>query len=235
MNCSLPCVPKRYRGVWQRTLYGEPATSPYRQTDTETQVFWLQGERWHADLRLPKHTPDFTGIERLEQCHRTQLTWLAGLTAFAGITQVEQRLCTWHRFQDLCPGLEQDVGLLMVLDDVHMEEHAVDDRYVEHWRHIADPSVKETVRTDTSGRLRWLELGDHAIEITPRSEAPHASALFEPLAAATHDTLRWRASLRFDYLQRSQQGWHITLSTHPWRTGGIIRPRGSNPSEQTTN
>ena len=112
MSVSLPGTPEEFRGVWRRTLYAEPATkssatkssatkSPanelYQQADTTTQVYWIQGKYWHADLRLPAKAPDFAGTTCLDDCNRSQLEWLAGLTAFAGITQIEGEQCVWHR------------------------------------------------------------------------------------------------------------------------------------------
>ncbi|MEC7295571.1 MAG: hypothetical protein VXV78_05130, partial [Pseudomonadota bacterium] len=107
MTMPLPIVPEQYPGGWQRMLYAEPHTPPYRVTDTTTQVVWLQGHQWHADLRIPADAPDFSGIQSLEECSRSQLEWLASLTAFTGLTQIEDGICTWHRFQDLCPSLEK--------------------------------------------------------------------------------------------------------------------------------
>jgi hypothetical protein len=86
MTIPLPGVPEQYQGGWQRGLYAEPNTPPYRVTDTTTQVVWLQGHQWHADLRIPTDAPDFSGIQTLEACSRPQLEWLASLTAFAGLT-----------------------------------------------------------------------------------------------------------------------------------------------------
>lgn len=229
MSLSLPSIPREFRGVWRRTLYAEPAAQPYQQADTTTQVVWLQGEHWHADLRLPANGPDFSGISSLEECDRRQLKWLAGLTAFAGITQIEgernSSLCTWHRFQDLCPGLEKDVGLLQWINDTTLEEQHPHGQYVEHWQRLSNDVVEDVIQ-DERGQLRWLQIGDHAIAITPRP-AGNASDLFSSLSTTDDDTLRRRASLCFDYLQRSQQqhsqeGWQVVLSSQPWRKGLML-------------
>ena len=76
MNVDLPATPQAFRGVWQRTLYAEPAKEPYQQADTTTQVYWIQGKHWHADLRLPTDSPDFAGITGLDDCNRRQLELL---------------------------------------------------------------------------------------------------------------------------------------------------------------
>jgi hypothetical protein len=227
MSVSLPSIPREFRGGWQRTLYTKPATQPYQQTDTTSQVVWLQGEHWHADLRLPANGPDFYGITGLEACNRSQLEWLASLTAFAGVTQIEEGLCEglskglciWHRYQDLCPSSERDVGLLRWLDDTTLEERHPYGHYVEHWQRLSGNAAEEVVRFDKQDHLRWLQLGKHAIAITPRPATANLDALFESLSDLTEDALRWRASLCFDYLQYTLDGWQVVLSTHPWRIG----------------
>ena len=224
MNANLPATPQTFRGVWQRTLYAEPAIEPYQRADTTTQVYWLQGKHWHADLRLPADSPGFAGITCLDDCNRSQLEWLAGLTAFAGITQIKgelcKRLCIWHRYQDLCPSLEKDVGLLQWINDTTLEERHPHGQYVEHWQRLANNAVEEVIQ-DEQGQLRWLQIGNHAIAITPRPAA-NISDLFSPISTAAEDPLRWRASLCFDYLQQSQDGWQVMLSTQPWRKGLIL-------------
>ncbi|MGO2261821.1 hypothetical protein [Halomonas sp.] len=219
MSTDWPAIPQAFCGVWQRTLYAEPAHEPYRQADRATLVYWLQGKHWHADLRLPTNGPDFPGITDLEECERRQLEWLASLTAFAGITQIEGSVCTWHRFQDLCPSLERDVGLMRWMNDAHLEERHLHGHYVEHWQRVSNDASDEVIHCDEQGRLRWLQLNDHAMAINPRPSKTNAEALFAPQSSLTDDALRWRASLSFDYLQRNQSGWQIVHSTQPWRVG----------------
>lgn len=245
MRVSLPRIPREFRGGWQRTLYAEPATEPYQQADTTTQVVWLQGQYWHADLRLPANGPNFSGINRLEACNRAQLEWLASLTAFSGITQIEggrseglykepsKGLCIWHRYQDLCPSLERDVGLLRWIDDITLEERHPKGLYVEHWQRLSSNADEEECRCDEQGNLRWLQIGEHAMAITPRTATANLAALFEPLSSLTEDALRWRASLCFDYLQHSQEGWKVVLSTQPWRVGELLSVSTLNDGHRT--
>ena len=221
MTMPLPSVHPAYQGAWQRTLYAEPHTPPYRATDTTTRVVWLQGQQWHADLRIPLESPDFSHVQSLAACNRAQLEWLASLTAFAGLTQIDGGVCTWHRLQDLCPSLEKDVGLLRWQADTLEERHPAG-HYVEHWQRLTTPSAAETVRVDEQGRLRWLALGDHAMAITPRPPIADQTAPFALPRHASLDDLRWRASLCIDYCQRGPNGWHIELSTQPWRQGHVL-------------
>tara|TARA_R110002012_G_scaffold7320_1_gene34457 strand:- start:659 stop:1372 length:714 start_codon:yes stop_codon:yes gene_type:complete len=234
MTMPLPVVPEQYQGGWQRTLYAEPNTPPYRKTDTTTKVVWLQGQQWHADLRIPADAPDFSGIQTLEACSRPQLEWMASLTAFAGLTQIEGGVCTWHRFQDICPSLEKDVGLLRWLDGQTVEEQHPAGHYVEDWQRLSAPSANETIRVDELGRLRWLALGDHAIAITPRPLTVDLQRPFTLPSNASIETLRWRVSLCFDYCQRQQEGWRIELSTQPWRKGCFLNGANHSPTNAAT-
>lgn len=79
------------------------------------------------------------------------------------------------------------------------------------------PGQRELVRTDACWQLRWLQIGDHAMAITPRPASGHQNSLYTPLEKASDDALRWRASLCMDYLERDGQGWRVTFSSQPWR------------------
>ncbi|QJQ95899.1 MULTISPECIES: hypothetical protein [Halomonadaceae] len=216
MSVAWPNLPTAYRGVWKRTLYAEPSAPPHTQLDTTTQVIWLQTSSWHADLRLPAERPDFTGVSGLAGCSREQLIWLASLTAFAGLTQVEGELCSWHRLADLAPSLERDVGAMRFLDTNALEERHPYGHYLEHWERLASTGEEHLILNDR-GLPTWMQLGDHAIAIVHRPSGPGVEALFTPPERLDDDTLRWRASLRLDYLCRETDGWRVTLSTHPWR------------------
>ena len=63
-----PLVPAAYRGVWKRTLLRTP-----QREDTTTQVYWMQTQSWHADIRVPASRPT-------HRSQRTPLTWIVSLT-----------------------------------------------------------------------------------------------------------------------------------------------------------
>ncbi|BBI73529.2 hypothetical protein HAALTHF_30630n [Vreelandella aquamarina] len=107
MTMPLPIVPEQYPGAGSVCSMQSPIHRPTASLIPPLKWVWLQGHQWHADLRIPADAPDFSGIQSLEECSRSQLEWLASLTAFTGLTQIEDGICTWHRFQDLCPSLEK--------------------------------------------------------------------------------------------------------------------------------
>lgn len=212
-------VPSVYHGVWWRTLYAGEDGEGLHIEDRSTRVIWLQTAFWHADLRVPKNRPDFTGVMSLDSCDRDRLVWLAGQTAFAGLTRVEGRFCTWHRLLDLSPGLEKDVGEMAWLGSGTLEERHPQGRYIEHWQQQPAGSSNQLVHLGTGGLPRWLQFGDHAMSIVPRPALPQAH---DPLAvpqALDDAALRLRAGLEISYARHEDTGWRIELSTHPWREG----------------
>lgn len=213
-------VPTHYHGLWRRTLYAEPAAGEPVFVDRDTQVFWLQAGDWHADLRVPADRPDFAGIDTLAGCGRDRLVWLACQTAFAGITRVEGRFCTWHRLVDLAPTLDKDIGEMRFIDDDTLEERHPGGLYRELWQRLTPAgSAEPVVRLDATGLPRWLEYGDHAMAIVPRREpSPNHDLLAAPerlSGAALHE----RTGLEISLARRTSDGWHVTLSLWPWREG----------------
>lgn len=215
-------VPARLHGVWQRSLYAEPADGEPAYVDRDTQVFWLQAGDWHADLRVRADRSDFSGIASIEHCSRAQRIELAGQTAFAGITCVEGAFCTWHRLVDLGPGMDKDIGAMRFIDDDNLEERHPRGLYRELWQRLpVAANVQPIVRFYDNGLPRWLEYGDYAMAITPRTTI---GADHDPLAdPATLDeaALCERLSLCIEFARRepSTGGWRVVLTTHPWREG----------------
>ena len=211
-------VPTRYHGLWQRTLYAEPARGEPDRVDDTTQVFWLQAGDWHADLRVPADRRDFTGIESLPACRRDQLEWLAGLTAFAGITRVQGPFCTWHRLVDLSPGLDKDIGVMRFIDDDTLEECHPSGRYREIWRRLTTlASAEPIVERNAAGLPCWLQYGDHAMAIDDRTPADNAPDLLAEPAGLDTAALQERLAVNIRYARRRDQAWEVQLSTWPWQ------------------
>ncbi|MES1930013.1 hypothetical protein SADO_12184 [Salinisphaera dokdonensis CL-ES53] len=216
-------VPLRYHGLWQRTLYAEPANGEPTYVDRDTQVYWLQAGDWHADLRVPGERPDFSGVGSLDDCSHEQLIWLAGQTAFAGITRVEGHFCSWHRLVDLSPGLEKDLGVMRFVDENTLEERQPVGRYRELWSRVSQNRKAEPiVQFDADGLPAWLEYGDHAMAVTARAGIAPAHDLLADPATLTTTVLRERTALEISFAERADDGWQIRLSTLPWLEGRSI-------------
>ncbi|MCG7599235.1 hypothetical protein MHM84_05515 [Halomonas sp. McH1-25] len=222
---SLPAgVPLDYRGVWQRTLYAGVGDEDRHIEDRTTRVIWLQTACWHADLRVPADRPDFADVTSLDDCDRDRLVWLASQTAFAGITRVEGRFCTWHRLLDLHPGLEKDVGEMAWRDDGVLEERHPRGLYLERWVRQTAAHDEECIQLGSDGLPRWLQWGDHAMAIVPRPTLPEAHDLLASPESLETFALRLRAGLEISYAQRANGSWKVVLSTRPWHEGRRISP-----------
>lgn len=217
-------VPPAYRGVWRRQSFVGRDASGAAVNDVTTRVIWLQTEHWHADLRVPAERPAFAATD-LASAPTDALRWIAGQTAFAGLTRVEGCYCSWHRLHDLSPTLDRDVGVMHSIDADTLEERHPNGDYIERWQRLCTATAQNTVQIiDAALTPRWLSVGDHAIEIIPREQLPDGHDLLAPPAQLDDDALRRRASLSLSYARRTPDGWRIELSTLPWREGTLIRP-----------
>ena len=223
-------VPARYRGVWQRTLLQTPAFS-----DISTTVFWLQGARWHADLRMPAGRPDFNGVARLADCNASQCDWLAGQQGFAGITTVAAALgretCTWHRLVDFLPPASSPDAGFIELEQSRLVESGVHDAYLEHWSRMPGTAdgfavfecLRENGRAAPAPRL-LLVAGSAVMHVRarplswPAGVAPDCS-LRELVARGQRDLLDFEIS--FGHI--TVAGWRVTHSSLPWLEGQVVQ------------
>lgn len=212
-------VPEAYRGVWRRTLYAAASEDGRYVEDRATRVVWLQTRCWHADLRVPQDRPDFSSVTSLAGCDRDRLLWLASQTAFAGITVVEGRFCTWHRLFDLRPAAEKDIGEMAWREDGTLVERHPRGLYREHWQRQTDGGATERVDSGAEGVTRWLQWGKHAMLVVPRPLLPEDHDLFGDPATLDDEGLRMRAGLEISHACYDGENWRIELSTHPWREG----------------
>ena len=79
---SLSPVPAEYLGVWKRSLLKTKGGTH----DTSSQVYWLQTEHLHCDLRVPTTAGQI--VKALGDCDDAEHLVLATQYAFAGRTEV---------------------------------------------------------------------------------------------------------------------------------------------------
>jgi hypothetical protein len=207
-------------GVWSRRSIWWPDD----REDSTTRVWWVQGLPWFADLRLPANRPDFTGIGRLADCTIAQRNWLASVQGFAGQLNPHQRAWLWRRDLDFQPDSgKRDLGTLQYADPQcrTMTEVGVDEPYLEIWDRIDAPSSSEnplfTARFETSpGRLRGLLVATarHFLLATDNRTGTGSA---DPLDMEISHGIR----------AGSIHEWTITDSSHPWREGKKLFPRGA--------
>ena len=223
-------VPARYRGVWHRTLLQTPTLS-----DLTTAVLWLQGARWHADLRIPAGRPDFNGVACLADCTANQCDWLASQQGFAGITTVAAALgretCTWHRVVDFLPPVSFPDAGFMEFEQGRLVESGVHDDYLEHWSSMPGTTdafvvfecLREKGRAVPAPRL-LLVAGSAVMHVRartlswPAAAAPGCS-LREMVAGGQRDLLDFEIS--FGHL--TSEGWRLAHSSLPWLEGQVVQ------------
>jgi len=230
-------LPAALPGVWRRTLLDGPGMEP----DTETTVLWLQTRRWHADLRLPPHRPDFSACTGLDDCTPEQLRWLAGQQGFAGITTVDpgappQRpmLCQWHRQIDFQPPRgRRDIGSIVLSDDgATLEERGIDAEYREIWQRLASSQGPSAGwRRSGPGPAALLLVAGACFlyardrpEPLPTGAGAQAATLAELLRQFPREGARMLdLELSFGHWRDADGVGTITHSSLPWREGAAVQ------------
>jgi hypothetical protein len=226
MRPAVGPVPAGYRGLWRRTLLqaGE-------LRDTTSTVYWLQTDRWHADIRIPAGRPSFESVASLAQCSQAQRRFLARQQGFCGLTEVDNTsrpdICRWHRIADFQPpALKPDAGAMRIAGDL-LVETGIHDDYLEHWERLpgSDREAKMLAHDEASGDL-LLRAGDWIMRVVPRrapwpGECPPGMSLEAVMAAGCMDET---ALLDFEIslLRITDIGWTVAHSTLPWLEGDLI-------------
>ncbi len=222
-------VPANYLGVWRRSLLETP-----QMRDADSLVYWLQTPHWHADLRIPAHRPDFSGITCLSDCSDKQLAWLATQQGFCGVTQVEGNQCTWHHQLDFRPpGSSRDIGN-MVFDGEYLVETGVEADYLEIWKRLSrsrgGTAALELVmeNNELPSRPAWLLVaGDCFIYVQGRNHKPPVTAAPHTLPPTRLNISRAQlldqvdVEVSFGYRYGSAP-WRIEHSTWPFREGLLL-------------
>jgi len=112
-------VPDWLVGLWRR----ESITLDDGSVDATTTVYWAQSPREFIDIRIPADRPDVGRVGDLSELSPRQMLALANQKGFAGYTELEADLCTWHRQIDFRPSTGRpDTGMVRVEGDTLYEE-----------------------------------------------------------------------------------------------------------------
>jgi hypothetical protein len=211
-------VPDAYLGVWRRSLLRAPGVE-----DTSSIVYWLQTERWHADIRIPARRPTCAGVRGLHALGRAELLGLAAQQGFAGITEVDGAICRWQRRVDFQPPSGfNDVGRMVFETPGRCLEYGVEQDYFEIWERCPE-SAGETLALAQPGLL-LLRAGNYAMRVRARGETLPMAASLTALAASADDaTLRRWLDFELSFAAREPDGrWLVRHSTLPWREGALL-------------
>ena len=214
-----PPVPPALRCVWRRSLLRAPGTAD----DTTTTVFWLQAARWHADIRIPAGRPDFSGVQRLEDCSDAQLAWLATQQGFAGVTRVDphSQETNWLRIVDFQPPSALPDAGYTAFERGMLVETGVHADYIEHWHRVpaTDDGCAVFRRLDGDATELLMTAGPMVISVRSRRDS------FGPQGWGSGARLLSQLDFEISCGIRHADGWQVRHSTLPWREGRQVDVR----------
>ena len=201
-------------GLWTRSLIAWPDG----RRDTTTQVFWLQGPGFFADLRQPTGAPDFSHTNRLADVTDEQLAWMATQEAFAGELHFDGDCFEWQRDLDLQPKANRaDRGRLR-FERGGLIEHGEHNAYVEHWHHNPErgPAGAARLLDDATGNSAYLVRVGAAFMYargSMRSLPPNATLSNCVRAAPSPEAARRLLDFEVSFGRVSPGGWRIDWMT----------------------
>jgi hypothetical protein len=210
------------RGLWRRTIYRRAD----EVLDTSTEVYWLQGPRYFADIRQPVERISFAGVGCLRDLDSAHLAWLALQEAFGGILQLDGTLAWWQRSIDMQPqGPFEDRARLSQAGDV-LDEYGTESPYYERWER-RNPSAGAhwglRLASEADGRRGFLVRAADKIMFARarRSSLPPGRTVTEALAVLP--TLEERQDLvdvevSLGSVAANGREWLIERSTLPFKT-----------------
>jgi len=211
------------RGLWRRTIYRRAD----EVLDTSTEVYWLQGPRYFADIRQPVEPISFAGVGCLRDLDDLHLSWLALQEAFAGNLQLDGALAWWQRSIDMQPqGPFEDRARLSQAGDV-LDEYGTESPYYERWER-SNPSagvhwgLQLASEAGGGGRGFLVRAADKMMFARARrGSLPPGRTLTEALAALptleeSQDLLDMEVSL--GSVVANEREWLIERSTLPFKT-----------------
>jgi hypothetical protein len=211
-----PAVPEPYLGVWKRTLLRTPT-----KEDITTQVYWMQTQSWHADVRVPITRPDLSEKTSLEQLTRPELMELAKQQGFCGTTVVDEDTCRWLRRYDLQPPSgTNDIGRMEFDGPDRVLEYGVEADYFEIWERLPASKGRTAASKIGDDPLTFLlSAGEYVMLVRPRAaQLPVTSNLGVFLEGKNGQVLRETLDFEISFgRRRSPTSWRVGLSTLPWR------------------
>jgi hypothetical protein len=221
-------VPEAARGVWRR----EELYTPSGYRDATTRVFWLQTQRFYADIRVPADRSWAAGAVGFEACSETELLALAKVQGFGGALAASPTECAWRRDYDYQPPGDIPDQARYDIDGEILTEVGIHADYTEIWRREVDsetPLIAFALE-GASGGL-FLVAGDHFMTIEGTANrlpagADLAEIVARDLAEGRRDLAIERLSMPIHYGRVVGAGrpWKVLLSTWPWLEGGSLFP-----------
>jgi hypothetical protein len=218
-------------GLWRRRLIAWPDG----RSDSETQVYWLQGPSLYADLRIPARRPANRRITCMRDLDRTMLRFMARQEGFFGRFDVDESIGQWQRAFDYQPDTGiADKGALTFEDGV-LIERGVDGSYVEHWsRTESGEAIALALATETGTLGCLVAVGDSFIYARGRTAPLPCGG---PLSQLVEDAPSLEAAqdlfdCEISFGRRHGGGLRIERSSHCFREGASLSPALEEPTSR---
>lgn len=175
-----PLVPAAYIGVWKRTLLRTPKIE-----DTTSQVYWMQTQSWHADIRVAPSRPAFADKTALDQLNHAELLELARQQGFCGVTGLDGNVCRWLRRHDFQPPSgTSDIGRMEFDTPDRILEYGVEADYFEIRERVAGSCGESSaLRLSDDPLVLLLTTGSFFMIVRPRRSScrrRHGFSLVRP-------------------------------------------------------
>lgn len=213
-------------GLWRRTLI----TWPDGRSNAATDVFWLQGPRFVADLRIPPGRPDRGTASCLRQFDWDMLRFLARQEGFIGHLDVTNAIGHWHRSFDYQPdnGIS-DRGSLEFAGGI-LIERGIDLPYIEHWARQSpqsEPVMALALTTEAALPIGCLiASGTSFIYARSRVSPLPRNTTLQQLVAES-DSIEAAQDLfdcEISFGRIRGDRWQIERSSLPFREGHFLAP-----------
>lgn len=200
---------------------------PDGRRDDVTEVDWVQGPTFFADLRTPAGRPSFAQVRGLADLDEAHIGWLVRQDAFAGRLTFDGTHFEWVRafdYRDDRPA--PDSGSLH-MERGHMIEIGRDTPYVEHWvrsEPAAAPVGALRLRGRDDGCEAYLARAGEWFAFARNRLRPLAigSSLAEDVACASLEEARALVDCEVSIGRVTSQGWRILRSSLPFREGALL-------------
>jgi hypothetical protein len=224
----------RLTGRWRRSLL----VTADGDTDSTTDVTWLQARELYVDLRLPATAPVLPDVRCLRDLDLTSASALARAEGFAGRLVADGPWARWERLVDLQPAAASpDEGRLVAGDDplaedaevVEMVETGRHSSYVEHWHRVSVATAPVTAlllrETSTGAPAVLVRVGDDFAWARGRARPlPPGGRLADlVMEAATAREAQDLLDSEVAVGRLGPRGAVRTRSNLPWRSGAPFR------------
>jgi hypothetical protein len=231
-------VSAKYIGLWKRESIQLADAVPYE----DSIVFWLQAEKYFADIRIPLNQPCLPPQTSLLDLDPDKLLKFSQFNAFAGTIDATESWIRWNRMIDFKPDPSRiDQGSvhfegqnLIEIGEFELEDEI--QQYLEVWvpqsNHSSDRLVLElaqelnaTTQTVTHPKALWVTVGEHFIRIyDDRFYSPDFVTPSDVSGAALKQLMQFQA----DYGKRyGDNAWQIVLSNDPSRVGTPLQAKAN--------